>query len=81
MRLCGRRTSQKSPNGALETYQRRERQILPEKELREEVHYYKGEEQFTFIVDGDRFHHHDEEEARAYLCITRAQYKYAKARI
>ena len=69
------------PMGLLKLIKEENEKFSPENELREEVHYYKGEEQFTYLVDRDGFHHHDEEEARAYLCVTRAQYKYAKSRI
>lgn len=69
------------PMGLLKLIKEENDKFSPENELREEVHYYKGEEQFTYLVDGEGFHHHDEEEARAYICVTRAQYKYAKSRI
>ena len=69
------------PMGLLKLIKEENDKFSPEKELCEEVHCYKGEEQFTYLVDCDGFHHHDEEEARAYLCVTRAQYKYAKSRI
>ena len=65
------------PMGLLKLIKEENDKFSPEKELREEVHFYKGEEQFTYYVDNDGFHHQDDEEARAYLCITRAQYKYA----
>lgn len=65
------------PMGLLKLIKEENDKFSPEKELREEVHYYRGKEQFTYYVDNDGFHHQDDEEARAYLCITRAQNKYA----
>lgn len=68
------------PMGLLKLIKEENEKFSPEKELREEVHYYKGEEQFTYLVDCDGFHHHDPDEARAYLVINKALCAYYRQR-
>ena len=70
----------KVPMGLLKLIKEENDKFSPEKELREEVHCYKGEEQFTYLVDCDGVHHHDEEEARAYLVINKALCGYYRQR-
>lgn len=63
------------PMGLLKLIKEENDKFSPENELREEVHYYRGEE-VTYYIDHNDFYHYDEEEAMAYLCVTRAQRKY-----
>lgn len=68
------------PMGLLKLIKEENEEFSPENELREEVHYYKGEVNGTYYVDNDGFHHHNPEEARAYIVILRALCAYYRQR-
>ena len=68
------------PMGLLKLIKEENEKFSPEKELREEVHYYKGSIDGTYYVDEDGFHHQDPDEARAYLVINKALCAYYRQR-
>lgn len=68
------------PMGLLKLIKEENDKFSPENELREEVHYYKEKVDGTYYVDNDGFHHHDPEEARAYIVIVRALCAYYRQR-
>lgn len=78
--VAGIELPKRVPMGLLKLIKEENDKFSPEKELREEVHYYKGAVDGTYYVDEDGFHHQDPDEARAYLVINKALCAYYRQR-
>lgn len=78
--VAGIELPKRVPMGLLKLIKEENEKFSPEKELREEVHYYKGAVDGTYYVDEDGFHHQNPDEARAYLVINKALCAYYRQR-